>query len=132
MPGRADNKSASPAAAAAAAVATMLALLTLATGCLETDGPAPKNEKLTGCDKSGPARGAIKPEILAVFPGCCQGIGHLIPDFLVPKDFRAMLAREGESLCVPDIFATDPDYTPRTPAPQTMTLASLGERTVSL
>ncbi|MEZ5598861.1 MAG: DUF6265 family protein [Pseudomonadales bacterium] len=42
-----------------------------------------------------------------------------------------VIIREQDGTLVLALQQFNPDYTPRTPAPQTMTLASLGERTVS-
>lgn len=52
--------------------------------------------------------------MLNAFPTCCNAAAVLIPDFLIPADFRAQLAPGPDAtLCVPNEFATNADYTPK-------------------
>ena len=98
------------------------ALLTVAivsSSCIERDDarhPA-INDRIdhsTRCPSGFAPRDPVAPEILAAFPGCGDGTAHFIPDFLIPESFHDRLEKGPEgALCVPDIFATDPLYTPK-------------------
>jgi hypothetical protein len=94
---------------------SLLAAAGGAVGCVETDGPPiGSREQPTACPAGHAPRQSVSPDIIAAFYPCCDGTAHLIPDFLVPRDFRAMLeAGPNSSLCVPDEFSTDAAYTPR-------------------
>lgn len=66
------------------------------------------------CPLGSSKRKAVPSAILDAFPSCCGGRAHLIPDFLVPSEFQAKLAKGANgTLCVPDEFATSADYAPR-------------------
>jgi hypothetical protein len=94
---------------------SILALLLGLGGCIETDGPSVlRTEKESTCTGGGTPRKSVAKDILSAFYPCCDGTAHLIPDFFVPKDFRAMLATgPNSSICVPDEFASDANYTPK-------------------
>ena len=94
----------------------VVALASLALGaCVEDDGlPVHQTVSESSCPAGGSKRKSVDKDVLAAFYPCCDGSAHYIPEFLVPKDFRAMLAPgPGGSLCIPDDFASDADYTPK-------------------
>jgi hypothetical protein len=87
-------------------------------GCpLEYDGLPPdikKDEKQSKCG-GGEARQSVPAEFVDAFYPCCNGRGVIIPNWLIPADFQARLAKVGkDGLCVPTEFAVDADYTPPT------------------
>jgi hypothetical protein len=94
----------------------LLSTLTL-NGCLETDGPPLSESEVTqtSCGKGALKRSAVSADVVGAFYPCCEGRGHFIPKLAVPQTFHAMLAPgpDGETLCIPDEIATDPDYSPR-------------------
>ncbi len=98
-------------------VATALALG--AAACIETDGPPLSQEtKSSSCPKGSVKRSSVQPDIISAFSPCCDGSAHLIPSMLIPADFQSMLEKgpkKGtmDTLCVPDEFATDANYTPK-------------------
>lgn len=99
------------------AKATWMAALAIGLGgcAIETDGP-PVSHKAqeSACPTGSAKRSSVSKDIITAFYPCCDGTAHLIPDFLVPKDFRAMLEiGPSGSLCVPDEFSTDANFTPR-------------------
>jgi hypothetical protein len=63
-----------------------------------------------GCD-GGPIEAAV------TFPDCCEGAAKCIPGVLVPEEQRDQLGTEGcdeeaGDLCVPNVFAEDPSWSP--------------------
>ncbi len=102
------------AVAALTITAGFCALATL-PACVEMDGPPLMHEvqQTSVCPVGTPRRKAVPKNIIDAFPTCCGGSGYLIPDYLIPKDFRTRLATgKGGTLCVPTEFAVNADYTP--------------------
>jgi hypothetical protein len=96
-------------------VFALLSLTLLAPACMtETDGPrVGRQQQETTCPTGSGKRQSVPADTIKAFYPCCDGSAHLVPDFLVPKDFRTMLEAGPEgTLCVPDEFATDSNYTP--------------------
>ncbi len=94
--------------------ATLLLLLGVASCSVERDGPPVGSAENALCPDGRPKRAPVAPEVVTAFPTCCGGRGRLIPDFVVPKDFRALLSPgEGGTFCVPE-ENVDPSYTPPT------------------
>jgi hypothetical protein len=93
-------------------LAPSLSLLFVA--CVETDGPPiTKQFKQATCPQGVPPRSAVNPDVISNFFPCCDGTAHLIPEFLIPLEYRSMLeSGPNKSLCVPDEFATDATFTP--------------------
>lgn len=92
-------------------IATLLSL----PACVEMDGPPLMHEvqQSSVCPVGTPRRKAVPKNIIDAFPTCCKGFGYLIPDYLIPVDFRSRLAKgKAGTLCVPTEFATDADFTP--------------------
>jgi hypothetical protein len=84
----------------------------LGAGCVEVDGPPLDSAQNALCPGGKPRRPPVSKEVLASFPTCCAGRGRLIPDFVIPKDFRPLLEAGPEgTLCVPEENA-DASYTP--------------------
>ncbi len=90
----------------------------LATGCmgLETDGGPIMHQvkNVSPCPAGTPARKAVPKGIISAFPGCCNGTAYLLPEWLIPEDFRDRLPKGKDStICVPETFATNANYTPK-------------------
>jgi len=89
----------------------------LLLGCIETDGPPLSESPIsqTSCGKGTLQRSAVSPDVVSAFYPCCGGKGHYIPKMAVPAAFHSMLEAgpDGETLCIPDVIATDPDYSPK-------------------
>lgn len=91
-------------------------------GCVETDGPARStNTAMQGgnssasCEAGSQNRKSVDLHTLASFYPCCDGSAHWLPKHLVPTEFHTMLESHPTDgrVCVPDVFATDPNFTPQ-------------------
>jgi len=97
---------------------SLAATLLLLQGCVEREDPATEpapDGSALACQPSKPLRKPVDPELLQAFAACCDGSAHLIPDYLVPGQFRAMLMAgtdRPDTLCVPDVLASDPLHQP--------------------
>jgi len=93
-----------------------LVLVLAIGGCpAENDGP-PLGDSVSGvqCPGAPKPRAPIKPSMLSAFPTCCDGTARMVPAMLIPPDFAALLREnpDDKNVCVPELYATDPDYTP--------------------
>ncbi len=93
-----------------------LLLVLMLGGCpAESDGP-PLGDTVSGalCAGAPKPRAPIKPSMLGGFPTCCDGSARMVPAMLIPADFAAMLMEnpDDKKVCVPELYATQPDYTP--------------------
>lgn len=80
---------------------------------------APCYDPITGEDTGACTQGCDEgPEEPPVtFPDCCEGAAKCIPGAIVPEEQRDQLGTEGcdeeqGELCVPNVFAQDPNWSP--------------------
>jgi hypothetical protein len=98
---------------AAMRVVVAISLL-CAGGCVETDGPPLENREQRTTPCAAPARQAVPKDVAGAFPPCCNGEAILIPEYLVPKEFRTKLdVGPNQTRCVPLELATDASFTPQ-------------------
>lgn len=95
--------------------------LLLVSSCVETDGPPKQINNAIGGNSSSPSncqkskQKTVDLKTVKAFYPCCDGSARWIPKAQVPSEFHSLLENHPSNgtLCVPEVFATNPDFTPQ-------------------